>query len=219
MRAVRPKERPGDKPGRQVAALPPKILEAPVPCTRLSSSSIERRVHRTGLLYNDTDIKKSPRTVARGAKPVPRNIHANEGISDGCSALPVRLCWQSWRPGRGTHPRRLSGPSSFTKPQPLARNLGGPGSAGTWGLSRKPGRRTREWVCRRRATDPKQAPPWQRKRPRPPLPGIREPGPYARDQVREETRTHCQHCKKRAAGICQKAAQSLAATVCGRRMA
>jgi hypothetical protein len=42
--------------------------------------------------------------------------------------------------------------------------------------------------------------PWHRKRPRPPLPGIREPGPYARDQVREETRTLRQRCKNRAAG-------------------
>jgi hypothetical protein len=50
----------------------------------------------------------------------------------------------------------------------------------------------------RRKPSTKQAAPWQRKRPRPPLPGIREPGPYARDQVREETRTHGQHGKKRA---------------------
>jgi hypothetical protein len=34
-----------------------------------------------------------------------------------------------------------------------------------------------------------------------PVPGIREPGPYARDQVTEETRTRGQYCKKRAAGF------------------
>jgi hypothetical protein len=105
--------------------------------------------------------------------------------------------------------------------QPLARTLGGPGSAGTRGLSRKPDRRTTARMgVRPGATDPstKHAALWQRKRSRPPLPGIREPGPYARDQVREETRTHRQQCKKRAAGLCQKTIQSLAATLCGRPM-
>jgi hypothetical protein len=39
----------------------------------------------------------------------------------------------------------------------------------------------------RRKPSTKQAAPWQRKRSRPPVPGISEPGPYARDQVKEET--------------------------------
>jgi hypothetical protein len=39
------------------------------------------------------------------------------------------------------------------------------------------------------------------RQPRRPLPGVREPGPYARDQVREETRTHRQALQKAGHGF------------------
>jgi hypothetical protein len=63
---------------------------------------------------------------------------------------------------------------------------------------------------RRAANNPARSDALVKKAATAPLPGIREPGPYARDQGREETRTPGQQGKKRAAGFAWRLAPQLA---------